>query len=85
VVAGSRIAVAPDELQGRIQAIATTGSMSLTWLGPLAVGVLFDRLGGSGTTLAVAGWALALALAATLAPSIRHHLPGAVPVAAQDL
>jgi MFS family permease len=84
VVAGSRIAVAPDELQGRIQAIATTSSMSLTWFGPLAVGFLFDRLGASGTTLAVAGWALGLALAATVAPSIRHHSPGAEPVA-QDL
>lgn len=75
VVAGSRIAVAPDALQGRVQAIATTSSMSLTWLGPLAVGFLFDRLGGGGTTLAVAGWALALALVSTSAPSIRHHLP----------
>jgi MFS family permease len=78
VVAGSRIAVAPDELQGRIQAIATTSSMSLTWFGPLAVGFLFDRLGGSATTVAVAGWTLALAVSATVAPSIRHHAP-AVP------
>lgn len=85
VVAGSRIAVAPHDLQGRIQAIATTSSMSLTWLGPLAVGYLFDRLGASGTTLAVAGWALALALAATLAPSIRHHSRGAEQSIAQGL
>ena len=76
VVAGSRIAAAPDQLQGRIQAIATTSSMSLTWLGPLAVGVLFDRIGASGTTLAVAGWALGLALVATAAPSVRHPPPG---------
>jgi MFS family permease len=75
VVAGSRIAVAPDELQGRIQAVATTTSMSLVWFGPLAVGLLFGRLGASGTILAAAGWALALALVATAAPSIRHHAP----------
>jgi MFS family permease len=75
VVAGSRIAVAPDELQGRIQAVATTASMSLAWFGPLAVGFLFGRLGASATTLMAAGWALALALLATSAPSIRHHAP----------
>jgi MFS family permease len=75
VVAGSRIAVAPDDLQGRIQAVATTTSMSLVWFGPLAVGFLFERLGASATTLAAAGWALALALMATAAPSIRHHAP----------
>ena len=81
VVSGSRIAVAPDELQGRIQAVATTTSMSLVWLGPLAVGLLFERLGPSGTTLAAAGWALALAVAATIAPSIRHHQPSAATIA----
>jgi predicted MFS family arabinose efflux permease len=75
VVAGSRIAVAPDHLQGRIQAVATSTSMSLVWLGPLAVGFLFGGLGASATTLAAAGWALALALVATAAPSIRHHAP----------
>jgi predicted MFS family arabinose efflux permease len=75
VVAGSRIALAPDALQGRIQAVATTSSMSLVWLGPLAVGFGFERLGASATTLAAAGWALCLAAAATAAPSIRHHVP----------
>jgi MFS family permease len=75
VVAGSRIAIAPDHLQGRIQAVSTATSMALVWFGPLAVGFLFDRLGPVGTTLAVAGWALGLALLATGAPSIRHHRP----------
>jgi predicted MFS family arabinose efflux permease len=75
VVAGSRIAVSPEHLQSRIQAVATSTAMALVWLGPLAVGVLFDRLGASGTTLAVTGWALALALAASFAPAIRHHAP----------
>jgi predicted MFS family arabinose efflux permease len=75
VVAGSRIELAPDELQGRIQAVATTASMSLVWLGPLAVGFGFERLGPDATTLAAAGWALCLAAVATAAPSIRHHVP----------
>lgn len=41
VVASARVAAAPDRLQGRIQAPATMATMSLAWLGPLAVGVLF--------------------------------------------
>lgn len=73
VVAGSRIAAAPDHLRGRIQAVASTMSMSLAWLGPLAIGYLFEQSGPTSTILAVAGWTLALALAATLAPSIRHY------------
>lgn len=77
VVAGSRIAVSPEHLQGRIQAVATSTSMSLVWVGPLAVGYLFGWLGPAGTTLAAAGWALALALIASFAPAIRHHAPGA--------
>jgi MFS family permease len=85
VVAGSRVAAAPDHLQGRVQAAASTLSMSLAWLGPLAVGYLFEQVGATGTILAVAGWTLALALAATCAPSIRHHAPSmAGAAAAQD-
>lgn len=73
VVAGSRIAAAPDHLRGRIQAVASTMSMSLAWLGPLAIGYLFEQSGPTSTILAVAGWTLGLALLATLAPSIRHY------------
>jgi MFS family permease len=81
VVAGSRLAAAPDHLRGRVQAVASTMSMSLAWLGPLVVGYLFEQSGPTDTILAVAAWTLVLALAATLAPSIRHYQPGAVPVA----
>lgn len=75
VVAGSRVAAAPDHLQGRVQAAASTLAMSLAWLGPLAVGALFEGSGATATTLVMACWTLAMALAATLAPSIRHHAP----------
>ena len=85
VVTGSRIAAAPDHLQGRIQAVATTTSMALVWLGPLAVGYLYESLGAVGATLATAGWALALALAATTAPSIRRQPPGVTPLTPQEL
>jgi predicted MFS family arabinose efflux permease len=72
VVAGSRIAAAPDHLQGRVQSVATTLSMSLAWLGPVAVGYLFERAGPTPTILIAAAWTLALALTTTAAPSIRH-------------
>ncbi len=81
VVAGSRLAAAPDHLRGRVQAVASTMSMSLAWLGPLAIGYLFEQSGPTNTIVATAGWTLALALAATLAPSIRHYRPGAASVA----
>jgi len=81
VVAGSRLAAAPDHLRGRVQAVASTMSMSLAWLGPLAIGYLFEQSGPTDTIIVTAGWTLALALAATLAPSIRRYQPGAVSVA----
>jgi hypothetical protein len=80
LVAGSRSAVAPDHLQGRIQSAATALSASLVWLGPLAVGYLFGHLGPTKTVLIAAVWTLALAIAATAAPSIKN----APPVAAAE-
>lgn len=75
VVAGSRVAAAPDHLQGRVQSAATMLSMSLAWVGPLGVGLLFEHAGATATVLVMAGWTLGLAAATTLAPSIRHHVP----------
>ena len=73
VVAGSRIAAAPDHLQGRVQAVATTMSMSLAWLGPLAAGYLFQHSGSSITLLVGAGWIFVLAVATCCSPAIRRH------------
>jgi MFS family permease len=70
VVAGSRIAAAPDALQGRIQAASTMLSASLAWLGPLAVGYLFQHTGPTTAILLTAAWALILALAASAARSL---------------
>ncbi len=75
LVAGSRVADSPDHLQGRIQSAATMISMALAWLGPLAVGYLFERAGATATVLVMAGWTLATAAATTLSPSIRRHQP----------
>jgi hypothetical protein len=40
--------------------------------GPLAVGYLFGHLGPTKTVLIAAAWTLALAIAATAAPSIKN-------------
>lgn len=75
IVAGSRAVAAPGHLQGRIQAASTQLSMSLGWLGPLAVGFLFARTGAATTILVLAGWALALAVVATAARGVRDGPP----------
>ncbi len=70
-VAGSRVAAAPDHLQGRVQAAATLLAMSLGWLGPLAIGLAFQHTGPTATIMFVLAWALVLATVATLAPALR--------------
>jgi predicted MFS family arabinose efflux permease len=71
IVSGARVAATPDELQGRVQAAGTSLAMSLGWLGPLAIGVVFGAAGPTATVLLMLGWALGLALATTLARSLR--------------
>jgi hypothetical protein len=71
-VSGARIAATPDELQGRVQAATTMIAMSLGWLGPLAVGTIFEHSGATTTVCVVAVWTLLLAIAATTAPPLRH-------------
>jgi hypothetical protein len=83
VVAGSRVVAAPDHLQGRVQAAATMVTMSLAWLGPLAIGLAFQHTGSSVTILILAGWTLAMATIATLAPALRVVLPGPPDAAAE--
>jgi MFS family permease len=72
IVSGARVAATPDELQGRVQAAATGVSMSLGWLGPLAVGLVFSAGGPAVTVLVAFGWALGLALVTTVVPSLRE-------------
>jgi MFS family permease len=79
VVAGARVAAAPDHLQGRVQAAATLATMSLGWLGPLAVGVCFEHGGATTTILILAGWTLIPATIATLAPALRGDPPRRLP------
>jgi MFS family permease len=72
IVVSYRVALAPDRLQGRVQAASTLISFAFAWLGPLAVGFLLERAGSSATVLVLWGWALVLAVAATLARAFRN-------------
>jgi predicted MFS family arabinose efflux permease len=77
IVVSYRVALAPDRLQGRVQAASTLVSFSASWLGPLLVGYLLQTAGTTTTILVCSGWALLLALAASAARSFRN--PPALP------
>jgi MFS family permease len=66
-----RMTLAPDNLQGRVQAANTLLVMSLAWLGPLAVGLLFQLTGPTATVLVLAAWAAGIAIVTTLSRALR--------------
>jgi hypothetical protein len=72
VVVAFRVALAPDRLQGRVQAGSTLISFSAGWLGPLAVGFLVQRTGTTATILVLSGWALLLAIGTAASRAFRH-------------
>jgi MFS family permease len=72
IVVSYRVALAPDRLQGRIQAASTLVSFSAASLGPLAIGFLLQHTDATTTILVVCGWAALLAAAALLAPALRQ-------------
>jgi hypothetical protein len=49
--------------------------MSLGWLGPLVVGLVYSQRGPTATVVLMTGWAFALAVATSLAPALRHGPP----------
>jgi hypothetical protein len=55
-----------------VQAAATTLTMAFGWLGPLAVGLMFEHAGHTETVLALTAYAVALAWSATLTPGLRR-------------
>ena len=71
VLVSRRVELAPDQLQGRVQAGATQVTLSGAWAGPLFVGLLLSAAGANVTVLALTGWALALALCASVTRSLR--------------
>jgi predicted MFS family arabinose efflux permease len=72
IVVGYRVALAPDRLQGRVQAASTLISFSAGWLGPLLVGFTLQTAGSTATIVALTGWSVTLALAATASRAFRH-------------
>ena len=72
MVVGYRVALAPDRLQGRVQAASTLIAFSAGWLGPLAVGYMLQNTGSTATILVLTGWALVFATAAIITPAFRH-------------
>ena len=72
IIVSYRVALAPDRLQGRVQAASTLISFSAGWLGPLFVGFMVQSAGATPTILVISGWALLLAVVAILAPAFRH-------------
>ncbi len=86
-----RIAVTPDELQGRVQSTMQFITMSTLPLSPLLAGLLLAHLGGAPAVVVLAVLCAGAALIPTLSPSIRAvprpaewvtQEPGAVAVAA---
>jgi predicted MFS family arabinose efflux permease len=72
IVVAFRVALAPDRLQGRVQAASTLISFSTGWVGPLLVGLLLERAGTTATILTLSGWAALLATGTTASRSFRH-------------
>ncbi|HEX5224816.1 MAG TPA: MFS transporter [Solirubrobacteraceae bacterium] len=68
VVIGQRLALAPPQMRGRVKAGGSFVAGSLSWAGPLAMGLLVQYAGVDAAVLSLTGWALATAVAAALAP-----------------
>jgi MFS family permease len=71
-VVSYRVALAPDRLQGRVQAASTLISFSAAWLGPLLIGQLLEHAGSTATILVMTVWALMLAAFATASKAFRN-------------
>jgi MFS family permease len=71
LVVGYRLAIVPDEVQGRVESAGILIAFGGGALGPLAAGPLFGAFGGRWTFAALACWMLALALVGSGAKSLR--------------
>jgi MFS family permease len=71
VVDGYRIAITPDRLLGRSEAVRTTLAVAVYPLGPLAAGLLLDHTSARWTIAVFTLFNLALAVTGTLSPAIR--------------
>jgi hypothetical protein len=71
VVHGYRIALTPDRLLGRAEAVRTTISLAIAPLGPLAAGFLLAATSARATVAVFAAVGLVLAVWGTASPSLR--------------
>jgi MFS family permease len=72
VVVGGRLALTPSHLRGRVQASAAFLSGTVAWIGPLAVGVLFQDAGEAAAVLALSAWTVLVAAAGTMSRGFRQ-------------
>jgi hypothetical protein len=71
VVHGYRIAMTPDRLLGRAEAVTSTIALLIAPLGPLAAGVLIASVSERAAIAVFAAFGVALAVWGTLSPAIR--------------
>jgi predicted MFS family arabinose efflux permease len=72
VVTGYRVAIVPDRLQGRVNSAARLVAFGTQPLGFVIAGVAADTVGTVAAIVGFAALMLALAVAATLTPSVRN-------------
>jgi hypothetical protein len=72
VVVGGRLALTPAHLRGRVQASAAFISGAVAWVGPLAVGLLFQGAGETAAVLVLFGWTAFVAVGGTLSRGFRQ-------------
>ena len=72
IVHGYRIAMTPDRLLGRSEAVRSTISLLIAPLGPLVAGLLLTSTSARGTVAFFAVATGVLALWGTLSPALRH-------------
>jgi MFS family permease len=72
VVHGSRYALTPDRLMGRVESAHRSIALLIAPLGPLVTGILLDSAPDRVTVGVLAAVGLTLAVSSTLSPSLRH-------------
>ena len=65
----------PDRLLGRVRSVEMLVAWGVIPLGSLAAGYLLQWFGGAGAVAAMSGLMLAIAVAATASPAVRHAPP----------
>jgi MFS family permease len=78
IIAGYRVALSHEHLQGRIQGASTMIAFSAGSLGPLVIGLLLQHAGTTATVLAVWAWVGVLAVLTLMNAGLRN-IPSAEP------